>query len=97
MNGKIPAIICAGENGRAVVFGWVDALPEPDEKVTIHNARMVLRWDEKCGGLFGLAANGPAADTRITHLVEQTTCVARQALTVTPEAAKGITRWKPWG
>jgi len=87
------AIICAGENGRALIYGDVTKLPEADEKVTIKNARMIIRFAG--GGLFALAAIGPqkGQDNRITSTVAKTTCTARQAITVTAEAAKAIDSW----
>lgn len=90
---QIPAIVCGGETGRAVVFGYVDRIPNPDEPVRISGARMVLRWDSKCGGLFGLATKGPASETRITAPVDVVTDTCRQALSVTPEAAERIEQW----
>ncbi|MHC4575749.1 MAG: DUF6948 domain-containing protein [Planctomycetota bacterium] len=93
MSKKIPAIVCAGSQGRAVVYGYVDALPEADRAVTIRRARMVLRWPISCGGLFGLAANGPRDGLRLTSAVESTTCTARQALAVSPEAAVMLDEW----
>ena len=92
----IPAIICAGETGRAVVFGYVEKLPEPNETISIKNARMVLRWSGECGGLFGLATNGPKGDTRITAEVQETTCTARQALTVSSQSEADIKTWPAW-
>jgi hypothetical protein len=66
-----PIILCCGENGRAVVYGHVEKEPVPSEPVTLHDARMVLYWSEACGGLFGLATNGPRKGTRITCAVER--------------------------
>ena len=93
---SIPVIICSGEKGRAVIFGFVDQLPNPDDKVRIRNARMVLRWGIECGGLFGFSQQGPFGDTRLSRTVDQTTCVVRQALTVSIEAAEKIVEWKDW-
>jgi len=93
-----PVIICVGEPARAVVYGHIDSdhMPDAGEKVRIKNARMVLRWDAECGGLFGLAANGPAGDTRITASVQEVACVVGQSLSVTESAAKKIDAWEPW-
>ena len=92
----LPAIICTGENGRCVVFGYVESIPLPEEKVRITNARMVLRWDGACVGLFGLAAQGPLDDTRLTRTIAETTCVVKQALVVTDTAAEKIAAWADW-
>lgn len=91
----IPAIICGGENGRAVVFGYLDGpkLPDRDQPVRIQDARMILRWDDECGGLFGLAANGPKGDTRITARIDEVVDICRQALTVSSHAAKELIKW----
>lgn len=87
-----PIILCAGTNGRAVVYGYVSLDPVPGQPVTLHDARMVLRWDVH--GIFGLAAKGPAGDTRLTHAVARTTETAWQEwIAVSAEAAKAIDRW----
>ena len=86
-------LLCGGKVGRAVVYGIVDKMPEPGQKVELRDARMVLRWDEKCGGLFGLAKNGPKDDTRITCSINVVTDTCRQALIVSPEAEAAIDAW----
>ncbi len=90
---EIPAIICAGRDGQAVIYGYVDALPDADQPTRIRRARMVLEWSRECGGLLGLATRGPQPGTRITCAVSETTNTARQALTVTPEAARALDEW----
>lgn len=87
-------ILCAGQNGRAIIIGYVATDPVPGEYVELHNARMVLRWDVQCKGLFGLATKGPAGDTRITHAVDRTgETVWQEWLTVSPEAGEAIDKW----
>lgn len=66
-----PIILCATEKGRAVIYGYVDELPEPGEPVTLYDARMVLRW--KGGGLFRLASEGPRDVDVITDEIPSTT------------------------
>lgn len=83
------AIICAGETGRVLIYGDVYGLPQPNEPVTIRNARMILRFDGV--GLFGFASKGPNdGDNRLTSAVAETTCIARQAIVVSDEAAEQI-------
>ena len=86
-------IICGGATGRAVIYGEVDEFPQAEMPVTIRNARMVLRWDEQCGGLLGLSQVGPKGDTRLTRTVGQVSDTARQALAVSDEAATAINAW----
>ena len=90
----IPIILCAGENGRAVIFGRVEKLPTPGQPVTLRDARMVLYWSSDCGGLFGLAAAGPKTSTRITRTIPST-CETRwqEYAEVEPAAAAAIDRW----
>ena len=90
---KIPVIVCGGELGRAVIFGYAKRLPKAKESCTIYDARMVLRWDEKCGGLFGLAAKGPVGETKVTSTVEQVNDIWQQALTVSDFAANSFLEW----
>jgi hypothetical protein len=89
----IPIILCCGANGRAVVYGRVEEEPTPGEPVTMHDARMIIRWEGR-GGLFGVAAVGPGSGSRITHAVPRLveTCW-QECLAVTPEAAEKIDGW----
>ncbi len=87
-------ILCCGANGRAVIIGDVDKKPVKGQAVTLHNARMVLYWHERCGGLLGMAANGPRGSTRITAAIPWTTeTVWQEACAVSAKAAKEIDAW----
>lgn len=89
-----PIILCCGASGRAVVFGHVSKWPEKGEPVTLHNARMILYWSSACGGLFGLAANGPRENTRITPSIGKTTeTVWQEVVEVSAAAAKALDEW----
>jgi hypothetical protein len=90
------ALIFTGENGRCVLYGTIESLPNPGESVVIKDARMVLRV--AVVGFLGLAGGGPkkGSDTRITRPVPRTTCVAKQAAECTPEAAAAIDAWPNW-
>ena len=89
-----PIILCCGSNGRAVIYGKVDSDPTPGQPVTLYDARMVLRWDGQCGGLLGLAAGGPKADTRITCAVGQVVeTVWQEMIEVNTEAAVALDGW----
>jgi hypothetical protein len=89
-------MLCAGQYGRAVLVGSVDADPIPGQPVTLRNARMVLYWARECGGLFGLAARGPRGDTRITTKVETLVeTVWQEWASISPEAAREIDAWPP--
>ena len=91
---RTPIILCCGKHGRAVVYGWVDEVPTPGEPVTLHDARMVLRWSAECGGLLGLAARGPRAGTRITAAVPRTQETRWQEwVECTPEGQEAIDAW----
>lgn len=87
-------IVCCGTNGRAVLVGESEVEPEAGKPFTLNNARMVLYWDQKCGGLLGLAANGPKGSTRITAAVARhgDECV-RQWVEVSAAAYKEIDAW----
>jgi hypothetical protein len=95
-NERRPIILCAGQHGRAVLYGYVDSMPRKGDAVTLHDARMVLYWDAQCGGLLGLAAQGPKGATRITHAVPSTmSTVWTEWVAVPPEAAKELDAWPP--
>lgn len=90
-----PYIVCGGSTGRAVVFGWCEAMPETGKPVMLYNARMVLRWDESCGGLLGFAANGPTqGDNRITFAAEMVADeIVHQVISVSDKAVENINKW----
>ena len=87
-------IVCAGTNGRAVLYGQSEQPPVAGQPFSLQNCRMVLYWSAECGGLLGLAARGPKTTTRITHAVpyHSDEC-ARHVLGVTPEAAEKLSAW----
>ncbi len=90
-----PVIVCCGTNGRAVIFGWSEDEPVAGQPVKMNDARMVLYWSAECGGLLGLAANGPKPGTKMTAVVEchGDECV-RQWVSVSKLAAKEMDEWK---
>ncbi len=88
-----PYIICGGATGRAVIFCWLDAEPVSEQPVVMYDARMVLYWPESCGGLLGLATNGPRDGLRLTCVVKRVTDTVRQSLEVSAAAAKALTGW----
>ena len=88
-----PYIICGGAIGRAVIFCWIDAEPVSEQPIVMHDARMVLYWPAGCGGLLGLAANGPREGLRMTSSVARVTDTVRQSLAVSAEAAKAFLGW----
>jgi hypothetical protein len=60
-------LLCACENGRALVYGKVEHEPVPGKPVELHDARMVIYYPS--GGTFGLASDGPPEKSRVTHAV----------------------------
>ena len=88
-----PVIVCGGKTGRAVIFGWVDEIPEPETVVTVYDARMVIYWPRECNGLLGLASDGPKPGLRMTSTVPLVKDTARQVVVVTKEAGKDLKSW----
>jgi len=87
-------ILCAGNQGKAVLIGDVKADPVPGEPVELQNARMVIFWSADCGGLLGLAAKGPKGDSRITHTADRIVEAKWQEwVTVSDEASEKIDKW----
>lgn len=88
-------IVCCGSTGRAVLIGESDKPPKAGKPIELQNARMVLYWSSECGGLLGLAANGPKTNTRITAAVERLgdECV-REWVKVSEAASEEIRKWK---
>ena len=81
-----PYIVCTGTPARCVVFGFSPVEPVVGGIITLHRARMILYWAGD-SGLFGVAAKGPAAGSRITPTVESTSCTVVQSLVVSPASA----------
>lgn len=93
MSPRQPIILCAGANGRAVIYGYVDDEPVPGEPVALYDARMVLEWTGS-SGLFGLSVHGPADGSRITAPVAKTVeTVWQEWLTVSAAAAAILDGW----
>lgn len=92
MKDKRPIILCCGANGRALVYGYVDALPEPGQPVKLYKARMPISFPS--GGTLGLAAVGPPKGSRVTHAVEEVLeTVWQEYLTVSEKAAEVFDGW----
>lgn len=90
---KQPIILCAGANGRALVYGYSDAEPVPGEPVHLTDARMVLYYPS--GGTFGLAAEGPPAGSRVTSAVAVVVeTVWQEWLCVSEAAAEVFDGWE---
>ena len=92
MKNKQPIILCAGEKGRALVYGYVDQEPVRGEPVRLEQARMVIYFPS--GGTFGLAAQGPPKGSRVTHAVAVTVETRWQEwLAVSSQAAEVFDGW----
>ena len=78
-------ILCAGQNGRALVYGQVESLPQPGEPVTLTDACMVIYYPS--GGTFGLAVAGPPEGSRVSRSVPLTCETVWQEYIVCTEAA----------
>lgn len=88
-----PIILCAGENGRCLVYGYVTSEPVPGKPVKLTKARMVIYYAS--GGTFGLATDGPPNGSRVTHAVDETVETKWQEwLAVTEAAAEKFDAWK---
>jgi hypothetical protein len=88
-----PIILCAGQNGRALVYGYVSHEPIKGEPVRLERARMVLYYPS--GGTFGLAIDGPPKGSRVTHVVAVTVATVWQEwLAVAPKAAEVFDGWR---
>ena len=48
-----PILLCCGQNGRGLVYGYVEDEPTPGDPVRLSKARMVIYYPS--GGTFGLA------------------------------------------
>lgn len=86
-------VICGGKRGNAIIYCHVNEFPTPGDKVEMSDARMVLRIDKKCGGLFGFTQKGPIGKTWITCAVPKVIDTCRQALSVSDEAIRKIDSW----
>ena len=88
-----PIILCCGQNGRGLVYGYVDCEPIPGEPVRLEKARMILYYPS--GGTFGLASVGPPEESRVTHRVDVTVeTVWQEWIAVDDAAAKKFDGWE---
>lgn len=88
-----PIILCAGEHGRALVYGYVASDPVPGQPVRLERARMVIYYPS--GGTLGLGAVGPPKGSRVTHAVDETTETRWQEwLSVSQQAAEAFDGWE---
>ena len=92
MSDTKPIILCAGEHGRALVYGYVDEEPVPGKPVRLSRARMVIYYPS--GGAFGLGAYGPPPDSRVTSALETVVETKWQEwISVSPKAAEVFDGW----
>ena len=88
-----PIILCAGTNGRCLVYGYVATDPVPGEPVRLTRARMVIYYPS--GGTFGLAAAGPPEGSRVTAAASETVETQWQEwLAVSAPAAAVFDGWE---
>jgi len=88
----LPIILCAGANGRALIYGYVAEEPTPGAPVRLERARMVLSYPS--GGTFGLGADGPPTGSQLTATVSVTVeTVWQEWLSVSPRAAEVFDGW----
>ena len=89
---RFPIVLCAGQNGRGLVYGYVDAEPEPGQPVRLYNARMVIYYPS--GGTLGLGVDGPPSGSRVTHAVDVTVeTVWQEWFSVSEKAAAVFDGW----
>jgi hypothetical protein len=90
-------IVCTDKRG--VFFGYTSDTPQSiiaAKTVTLARTRMCVHWSAKTKGVLGLAADGPAAGSRITDAVPSVTLDGIHAVLELTERA--IKRWEdlPW-
>lgn len=83
-------LVCAGTNGRAVIYGKSEKPPEVGKPFSLENARMVLYWSRECGGLFGLASDGPKVGCRLTSSVTHHADVEAKQVLGVPDATAAV-------
>jgi len=92
-----PYVVVCGHGGRTVLYGYaID--PAAGAPITLRRARMVIRWDAKCGAITGFAESGPVADTRLSKTVAEVHDACAQSLMpVSPKTAAKIEAWPVYG
>lgn len=92
---EIPCIITTDKRG--VFMGYIDPETNQEKSIIANNVRMVVFWSTDVRGLFGLAANGPTKNCRIT--APAPACVLHgitAVLEITEKAEKAF-KAEPWG
>jgi hypothetical protein len=90
----LPCIITTDKRG--VFMGYINPNHRIEKTVTAKNVRMVVYWSADVKGLFGLAANGPSKECRITAAAPW--CVLHgvtAVLDITEKAEKAF-KSEPW-
>ena len=89
-----PYIITTGATaGRCVLFGYCEEEPEIGEEFRLERSRMVLYWPKECGGLFGLAADGPKDGLRLSGAVTTKGHPVREVIEVEHDVAEMLSAW----
>jgi hypothetical protein len=86
-------IVTVGDPDRCVVYGHSTEPISAGDSPKLTRARMVLYWSRECGGLFGLAANGPKTDTRLTAAVTVEPGVVKRVIGVPAKTAVAMDEW----
>ena len=90
---KTPVIVCGGDNGRCVIYGYAATEPEVGQPVTLTGARMILRWRGRPGGLLEVADLGPGAGSSLSPVVARTGLVCQQWVSVSAAGAEALDSW----
>ena len=90
---KIAVIVTTAHRG--VFFGYIAENKIAERDLELDNCRNVIYWSAKTGGFLGLAAEGPASESRIgkvaqSVLLHDVTSVSR----CTEQAEKTFVDWK---
>lgn len=91
---QIPCIITTDKRG--VFMGYIDPGQRSDKTVTAKNVRMVVYWSADVKGLFGLAANGPTKNCRVTAPAPGCVLHGVTAVMDITEKAEKAFKAEPW-
>jgi len=89
----IPVIVCGGERGSCVIYGYAGSEPRPNEPVRLERARMIVQWRGCPGGLLEVATRGPGVGSVLSPPVAFTSLVALQVVAVSEAGAEALDSW----
>jgi len=94
MDNGVYVLVTTDSTKRGVFVGELAA--REGDCCTLLNARNCVYWSPETHGVFGIAANGPAAGSRIGPRVDEIDLVGVTSVTRVSADARNVLESEPW-